>query len=157
MRTLLLLAIALSLSVGCKKKSSGTYSAAASADEGGSGGAGRNSNYQAGAGAVQNVRGAVQRKAVESNQMAQIRLFIDTASGASGKMPTPAETLAAIKQEAPAIAALISDGTIVIHPAKNREDVWAYEAKALESSGWVAMSAGIETLDSATLKARLNR
>jgi hypothetical protein len=157
-RQLLILAfLFLALGIGCKKKSAGTYSAAASADPGGGGGGARNSNYDSGAGAVQNVRNAVQRKAVESNQMAQIRLFIDTASGASGRMPSPAETTAAIKQEAPAIAALIADGTIVIHPAKNREDVWAYEAKAMESSGWVATSAGVETMDSHTLKARLNR
>lgn len=154
MRKLLILVVAMSaVGLGCKKKAA---SSAAAVDSGGGGGA-RNSNYEAGAGAVQNVRGAVQRKAVESNQMSQIRLFIDTASGASGKMPSPAETLAALKKEAPSIAALISDGTIVLHPARNRESVWAYEAKALETKGWVATSSGIETMDSATLKARLNQ
>ena len=59
--------------------------------------------------------------------------------------------------EAPAIAALVKDGTIVLNPARSREDVWAYEKKAYESRGWVATSQGVETMDAATLKSRLGQ
>jgi hypothetical protein len=151
MRTLLILAVAASMvGAGCKKKTMSSASVATT-------GPATDSNYDPGQGTVHNVRGAVQRKAVESNQMKQIHIFIENASGASGKMPSQADVLAAIKQEAPHIAALISDGTIVINNARSRDEVWAYEAKALETKGWVVTSSGVENMDADTLKSRLNK
>jgi hypothetical protein len=107
-----------------------------------------------GGGAVQAVRKAAKRP-VDLNDLKQIQLFIDTASGASGTMPTVKETYAAIKQEAPKIAAMIDEGAIVLNPARTREDVWAYQAAALEFEGWVLTSSGVEKMEARTLRTRL--
>ncbi|MBX3398769.1 MAG: hypothetical protein KF873_08520 [Gemmataceae bacterium] len=109
-----------------------------------------------GAGAVQAVRGAA-KKTVDANDLKMIHTFIEYASGASGRMPSAETTRAALKQEAPEIERKIYEGLIVLNPAKNREEIWAYEAKALESSGWVATNNGVETMDAATLKRRLGK
>jgi hypothetical protein len=85
----------------------------------------------------------------------QIRLFIENASGASGQMPDPKLTLAALQQEAPKIAEAVKEGIIVIYNARTREDIWAYEAVALEQGGQVVTSSGIERMDAATLRSRL--
>ena len=99
----------------------------------------------------------LQRKAVNANDMKQIHLFIETASGASGRMPTAAETYETLRKEAPNLYKLVEDGTIVLHPARTRNDIWAYERKAYDSSGWVASSAGVEQMDSQTLRQRLGQ
>jgi hypothetical protein len=109
-----------------------------------------------GGGAVQAVRGAVTRVVAESD-MKQIQTFIEYSSGASGRMPTPQETLAALTREAPKIAEMVNDGTIVLNTARSREDVWAYEKKALEQRGWVVTSSAVEQMDSATLRQRLGQ
>lgn len=109
-----------------------------------------------GGGGVMQVRKAAKRAATQ-NELNQIRLFIENASGASGQMPTPQVTLAALEQEAPPIAAAVKEGVIVLHPARTREDVWAYEAAALEQGGQVVTGGGIERMDAATLKARIGR
>ena len=109
-----------------------------------------------GGGAVQAVRGSA-KKTVDANHLRYIHIFVENASGASGKMPTTETTYAALKQESPETAALVYEKLIILHPAKNREEIWAYEAKALESGGLVATHDGVETLDAATLKRRLGR
>lgn len=109
-----------------------------------------------GGGATQAVRGAA-KKTVDANDLKMIHTFIEYASGASGRMPSAETTRAALKQEAPEIERKIYEGLIVLNPAKNREEIWAYEAKALESSGWVATNNGVETMDAATLKRRLGK
>jgi hypothetical protein len=109
-----------------------------------------------GGGAVQAVRGAVAR-VVNLEDMKQIHIYIENASGASGRMPSQQETLAALMQEAPKIAELVNDGTIVLHNARTREEVWAYEKKALDQSGWVVTSNGVERMESAALRQRLGR
>ncbi len=109
-----------------------------------------------GGGAVQAVRGAA-KKTVDANDLKMIHTFVEYASGASGRMPSTETTRAALKQEAPEIERKIYEGLIVLNPAKNREEIWAYEAKALESSGWVATNNGVETMDAATLKRRLGK
>ncbi len=164
MRWLLLtLFTAAILSSGCKKKNSAPVvkkEDPVSVAPGPGGGVVVNSGLGGGGGgggAVQAVRGAVQRKAVNANQMKQIHTFIEYASGASGRMPSTADTLASLQKEAPAIAALVNDGTIVLNSVQSRESIWAYEAKALESSGWVCSNQGVETMDAATLKQRLGR
>src|SRR5438094_695187 len=53
-----------------------------------------------GGGAAQAVRKAVVRT-VTQKDLQQIQLFIDTASAASGQMPTTQETYASLKREAP--------------------------------------------------------
>ena len=154
--------VAVSLA-GCKKKVTPVSSAPSSSAPvtvvapGPGGGVVMNAGVGGGGGAIQAVRGAVQTKAVDANMMKQIHTYIEYASGASGKMPSTQETVAALQMEAPAIAALVNDGTIVLNPARSRDDVWAYEKKAYESRGWVATSQGVETMDAATLKSRLGQ
>jgi hypothetical protein len=109
-----------------------------------------------GGGAGQAVRGTA-KKTVDMNDFRQIHTFIEYASGATGRMPTTEQTRAALKQESPEIEQKIYEGLIVLCAAKNREEVWAYEAKALESGGLVATHNGVETLDAATLKRRLGK
>jgi hypothetical protein len=163
MRTSALLLLACLAASGCKKKAAPVAAAAPAADNQGvvapggvvaeqpmvAGGGG-------GGGAVQAVRGAVQRVVTQA-ELKSIQLFIDTASAASGRMPSTAETLAAIRQSDAKLAGLIDDGTIVLHPATVREAVWAYEAKALSAGGLVLTNSGVERMDAAALRQRLGR
>ena len=112
---------------------------------GGGGGGGVMAGYKAG------------KRVATQNELHQIHIFIDSASGASGRMPSSQETLAALEKEAPKIAQAVKEGVIVLHPARSREDVWAYEAVALEQGGQVLTSNGIEKMDAATLKRRLGQ
>jgi len=109
-----------------------------------------------GGGAVMGSIKAAKRLASQ-NDFATIRIYIENASGATGKMPTVAETYAALQKEAPKIAELVGDGTIVLHAARTREDVWAYERTAYDSRGWVLTSQGAEQMDAATLRQRLSQ
>ena len=107
-----------------------------------------------GGGAAQAVRKAAKRAAT-NNELNQIHLFIETYSSASGQMPSPQETLATIQKEAPKIAEAIKEGVIVLLPARSREEIWAYEAIALEQGGQVLTGGGIERMDVQTLRNRL--
>lgn len=107
-----------------------------------------------GGGAALAVRGSA-KKTVKEEHLRYIHILVENASGAIGRMPTTETTYAALKQETPETAALVYEKLIVLHPAKNREEIWAYEAKALESGGLCATHQGVETLDAATLKRRL--
>jgi hypothetical protein len=165
MRSLMLIAAAgFLLTTGCdlKKKTTSTTPATGKAEDttvtpgpgggvvvagGGGGGSG---------GAVQAVRGAVKR-AVTMNDLNQIRIYIENASLASGRMPTVQETYQALQQEAPTIAALIDDRTITLHPARTREEVWAYETAALQNGGLMLTSQGVERVDAQTLRQRLGQ
>lgn len=129
-----------------------TETAPAPAPSGGGGGTG----YQSGAGVAQNVRNAA-RRTVVMNDLNQIRLYIETASLASGVMPSANDTYAALKKEAPAIATLIDEKAITLHPARTRAEVWAYETAALTSGGLVCTSSGVERMEAAVLKQRLGQ
>src|SRR5205085_12137155 len=109
-----------------------------------------------GGGAVEAVRGAVAR-AVTQNDLKNIQIYIENASGASGRMPSPQETLAALQKEDPKTAQLVTEGAIVLHNARTREDVWAYEKKAATEGGLVLTSQGIERMDAAALRQRLGQ
>lgn len=160
MRIVLVLGFSFTVALaGCEKKktkpSSNTLPTG-SVETASSGGGGGGTNYQSGAGVAQNVRQAP-RRIVEMNDLNQIRIYIENASLASGKMPNSNEILAALKQEAPAIYKKINDGDITLHPARTREEVWAYETAALTQGGLVCTSSGVERMDAATLKQRLGR
>jgi hypothetical protein len=107
-----------------------------------------------GGGAAGAVRKAAKRAAT-NNELHQIHIFIETYSSASGQMPAPEQTFAAIQKEAPKIAEAIKEGVIVLLPAKSREEIWAYEAIALEQGGQVLSGGGIERMDADTLQRRL--
>jgi hypothetical protein len=162
MRKLLVIGLALALLGGCKKKTTklaggpgagGGQNVAAHAPSGvalGSGGGG-------GGGAYQGVRTAVKRT-VNANEMKNLHLFIETASGASGRMPSYQETLAALQREAPKTAKHIEDGDIVLTGAPTREGIWAYtrDPQSVAGEHLILTSSGIERMPAATLRQRLN-
>jgi hypothetical protein len=89
--------------------------------------------------------------------MEDVRIYIDNASGASGKMPPPQMVGSALKEAGSPAAELVKSGAIVIPPARTREDVWAYEAKALEQGGYVVSANGVEQVTAAEAKRRLGK
>lgn len=105
-------------------------------------------------GAIAGVKGAVDRT-VTLNELNNLRLFIDTASNSSGKMPTKAEVLAVAAKEDKKLHGFLSDGTIVMTGTKSRDGVWAYVAEAIKTNGYVVTSSGIERKTSAELKQML--
>ncbi len=154
--------VAVSL-VGCKKKVTPVSSAPSSSAPatvvapGPGGGVVVNAGVGGGSGgAAQAVRGAV-RRTVTMNDLQQIRIFIDNASLASGRMPSTQDTYAALKQEAPNIATLIDEGVLTLNNATTREQVWAYETDALKQGGQVLTGSGVERMDAETLAQRLRQ
>jgi hypothetical protein len=106
-------------------------------------------------GAVQAVRGAVQRT-LTANDLSNLRIFIDNASLASGQMPSRDEILAAAKQGDPKLHALLQDGLIVLTGTRTREGIWAYEKDAPSKGGMVLSSMGVERLTPQELNHRLS-
>jgi len=94
-------------------------------------------------------------KPVAEADMKDVWIYIENASGASGKMPTPDLVLAALLQAKSPAAALVRDGSIVLTNTRTRDSVWAYEAKAITQGGLVASQNGVETLTPAQLAGRL--
>lgn len=109
-------------------------------------------------GAVQAVRGAV-RRTVDQNELNNIRLFIDTASLASGQMPTAQATYAALQREAPSTFKLVQEGAIILTGARSRESVWAYTAEPQTYNGehLVVTSSGVERMNGQVLRQRLQQ
>jgi hypothetical protein len=98
-----------------------------------------------------------QNKRVEQADMKDVWIYIENASGASGKMPTQKmiyEALLAAKSPA---AELVRTGAIYLTGSTSRESIWAFEAQALASGGLVANQNGVETLTAAELKSRLGK
>lgn len=104
----------------------------------------------------QTPRSAAQRT-VTMNDLTQIRIYIENASAASGSMPSVNETYAALKREAPRIAELIDTRVITLNPARNREQVWAYETAAYQVGGLVVTSSGVERMSAEQLQQRLKQ
>jgi hypothetical protein len=96
-------------------------------------------------------------KPVTEADMKEVWIFIENASGASGKMPQPALVYAALVKAEAKAAELVKDGSIFLTGAAMRESVWAFEWKALERGGWVASQNGVENLTADELKRRLGR
>jgi hypothetical protein len=107
-----------------------------------------------GGGAVQAVRGAVQR-AVTLHEMNNLRVFIDTASGASGRMPSREEIFASVKQGDPKLAHFLQEGAIILTGATTREGVWAYEKDAPVRGGLAVTATGVERLSPDELRQRM--
>jgi hypothetical protein len=94
---------------------------------------------------------------VSEADMKEVWVFIDNASGATGKMPPPVTTFQAlVAAESPA-AKLVKNGSIILTGATQREGVWAFEARAATDGGLVASQNGVERLTAAQLKARLGK
>lgn len=183
MASLLAAALVVGLA-GCKQKKGDTNSGGQSANSGNPGGPPQGGNTGSGASNGNNVgvipaggvgvvtnpgavagggggggaAGAV-RKAADRTKVraaiADLRLTIDGFSLSEGRMPTPQETYAIVKQAAPAYAKFIEDGQIVLNPAKSREEVWAYEGKPPYGVYMVLTSQGVEDMDAQALRTRL--
>jgi len=109
---------------------------------------------QGSGGPVQAVRKAVTRT-VTLNEMKNIHLFIENASGASGEMPAPQVVQQIIAKEDPKAASMIADGTIILTGIRQREGVWAYEKAGLENGGIVVTQSGVERVSAQQLKGML--
>lgn len=94
---------------------------------------------------------------VGQKDLEDVRIFIDNASGVSGQVPPPQQTLAALQQAGSPAAALVQKGAITLVPARGREGIWAYETAALQRGGLATGSNGTETLTAAELRRRLGR
>jgi hypothetical protein len=110
-------------------------------------------------GAAQAVRGAAKRT-VGLVEMDQLRLFIDTASSATGQMPTPQEITTALQREAPQIHKLIQDKAIILTGTRSRENIWAYTADPQAGRQYhvVITGSGVDDkVDAQTLRQRLQQ
>jgi hypothetical protein len=96
-------------------------------------------------------------KPVSEADMKEVWIFIENASGASGRMPQPALVYSALVKAEAKAADLVKDGSIFLTGSTARESVWAFEWKALKQGGWVASQNGVENLSAAELKRRLGR
>ena len=94
---------------------------------------------------------------VTEADMKEVWVFIENASGASGKMPTQLEIYQALVAASFTSGALVKDGSIYLTGATKRESIWAFETKALTSGGLVCSQNGVETLTAAELKKRLGK
>jgi len=92
---------------------------------------------------------------VGQKDMDDIRLYIDTASLAAGRMPSVPEVLGALRQaESPAFGLIQKQG-IVLTGAKTREGVWAFEFAAAQRGGLVCTQNGVEEVSAGELRKRL--
>ncbi len=109
-------------------------------------------------GVVQNVRGAVNRTVTQA-ELKSLHLYIDTASGASGEMPTIQQITTDVSSPTGdrKLAAALQDGSIVLTGTRTREGIWAYEKNALTAGGMVVKSDGIERMTAEQLKKALTR
>jgi hypothetical protein len=99
--------------------------------------------------------GAAQR-IVAMNDMRELWLTIENASGASGAMPGPDAIYKALVEVKSPAAELVKNGTISLTGTRSRESVWAYETAALTQGGLVVTQNGVEKLTAAELTQRLS-
>ena len=141
-RLLLFVALTVAVAGGCKKKKD---------DEGQYSGGGNPTVY----GAEQGVRGAVNR-VVTAAELHDLHLMMNTAKGASGRVPTSQETIAALGQPDGnrQLAKLIQDGVIVLVPNPQEEGLWAYGKEVPTQGGWILTHTGAERVTAQDFSAR---
>ncbi|VTR97210.1 hypothetical protein [Tuwongella immobilis] len=107
-------------------------------------------------GAAQAVRGAV-RRTVSANDLANLRIYIESASLASGSMPGPQQILADVSRDLPGVVKAVQEGSLVLTGIRQREGVWAYEAAALSQAngGMVLTNNGVERMSPQQLQQAL--
>jgi hypothetical protein len=168
MRKLLLIGLTLVvLTAGCKKtskgaKTTGSSDSATASSEGppvhAPSGVVLNPNLGGGGGgggAVGAVRNRVLRE-VTHNEMKNIHLIIETASGASGQMPGMEEINAVLQKEAPKTWKLVQDKAIVLTGTRSRENIWAYTPEQQGSAGhFIVSSSGVDNIPKQELDRRL--
>ena len=149
MRAAILLAIL--LAAGCTKKPKADPPAATPAGSSGGGG----TNYQAGGGALQNVRQAA-RRTVELNDLKNLGLTVEMEYNESGKMPD-AERMTTLAKSSKNLAEAIEDGSLIVTGTREHGGVWLYEADAPEKGG-VALIGGVaQRVQSDELTAKLKQ
>ena len=89
--------------------------------------------------------------------MRDLQLFIHDASLVAGKMPSAAEIYAALVAARSPAARLVLDGAIILTGSKERESVWAYEARAFLNGGTVVTQNGVEKMTAEELKKLLGK
>jgi hypothetical protein len=170
MRNLLLLGLALIiLTAGCKKmtktdtKTTGSATATGASSDGpavhaptgvvlnpglGGGGSG---------GAAQAVRKAAM-SAVTRNDMHDLHILIENASGATGQMPSTQEITAHLQQARSPALKKIQEGAIVLTGTRSRENIWAYTKEAQNNGAhFIISSSGIENISAQELTRRLDQ
>lgn len=140
-RLLLFVALIVVVSGGCKKK----------ADDGPYSGGGNPTGY----GAEQGVRGAVKR-VVTAAELHDLHLMLNTAKGASGRVPTAQETWSLLNQPDGnrQLVKLIQDKVITLVPNPQDEGLWAYGTEAPTEGGWILTHDGPERVTAADFRAR---
>jgi hypothetical protein len=154
MRKLLLLGLMLLLIAGCKKKTKART--ADSTPTPAASGSGPGLHAPAPGGVVQGVRMAAGR-VVSENELKNIHIYVEYASGASGRMPSVQEITAAIQKEDRKAYQLVQEGAIVLTGARSRENIWAYTPKPQSIAGYHLMvsSNGVERISEQDLRQRL--
>ena len=143
-RSLLFVALTVVVSGGCKKYRSNDDS---SAPQGNSGGGGF--------GAEQAVRGAVKR-VVTAAELHDLHLMLNTAKGASGRVPTAEETWNLLNQPDGnrQLVKLIQDKVITLVPNPQDEGLWAYGTEVPTEGGWILTHNGAERVTAQDFNAR---
>jgi hypothetical protein len=145
-RVLLFVALTVVVSGGCRKRGSddpGQYS-----------GGGNPTGY----GAEQAVRGAVKRT-VTAAELHDLHLMLNTAKGASGRVPTSQETWNLLNQPDGnrQLAKLIQDQVITLVPNPQDEGLWAYGTEVPTEGGWILTHNGAERVTAQDFNARYGR
>lgn len=92
---------------------------------------------------------------VTKHDLENVWIFVENISLASGKMPPPELVYAALLKEAPATAALVKDGSIILTGATQREAVWAFERVAATQGGMIVTQNKVETVTAAEFARRV--
>ncbi len=94
---------------------------------------------------------------VTRDDLNEIWIFIENRSQATGQMPSPETTYAALVAAKARAAELVRDGSIILTGARTRESVWAFERNAPTHGGWIATQNGPEEVTAAQFSQRLGR
>lgn len=94
---------------------------------------------------------------VTRDDMNEVWIFIENSSLATGQMPPPELTYAALVQANAKAAELVRDGSIILTGTRHRDSIWAFERSAPTRGGWVASHNGPEHLTAAEFARRLGR
>ncbi|HEY1186203.1 MAG TPA: hypothetical protein VGE74_01040 [Gemmata sp.] len=97
------------------------------------------------------------KRVVAMADMRDLQIFIHDSSLVLGRMPTGAEVYAALVEARSPAAALVKEGAIIVTGAKERESVWAFEARAYLNGGLVVTHNGVERVTAEELKKLLGK
>jgi hypothetical protein len=106
-------------------------------------------------GAAQAVRKAVLRTVTEI-ELKDLHLYLNTASLATGQLPTKEAILADLRRDSQKLYKQIQDGSIVLTGATSRDAVWAYTAEPQRGNDYyVVTSSGVDQMNLQALNQRL--